>query len=92
MGSVFWSVFGSVLGPIIGGFIELLPPKQAWRRCSLVQLSLGFTVQALHFLFVPETRATVIVDRAAKRRRKMGLDPNVYGPGEMRPLCVRFTW
>jgi hypothetical protein len=41
-------------------------------------------VQALHFFLVPETRATVLLDREAKRRRKTGEDPNVYGPNELK--------
>ncbi|KAI1117157.1 major facilitator superfamily domain-containing protein [Nemania sp. NC0429] len=83
---VFSSVFGSVLGPIVGGFIQLLPRKEVWRWCAWVQLSLGVVVQKLHFFTVPETRATMIVDRVAKSRRQTGSNPDVYGPGEMRPL------
>lgn len=39
--------------------------------------------QAIHF-FMPESRATIILDREAKRRRKTGEDPNVYGPNELK--------
>ncbi|KAI1422050.1 major facilitator superfamily domain-containing protein [Xylaria sp. FL1777] len=88
---VFSSVFGSILGPIIGGFVELLPPNQVWRWCTWIQLIFGGTVQLLHLLTVPETRTTVMMDKIAKRRRKSGVDPNVYGPGEMEPFWKRFT-
>ncbi|KAI1151573.1 major facilitator superfamily domain-containing protein [Nemania diffusa] len=89
---VFSSVFGSILGPIIGGFVELLPPKDAWRWCTWIQLIFGASVQLLHFLTVPETRTTILVDKAAKKRREAGMDANVYGPGEMHPFRDRFTY
>ena len=54
-------------------------PLQFW-----IQLIFGGFVQALHFFCVPETRATVLLDREAKRRRKTGEDPNVYGPNELK--------
>lgn len=43
----------------------------------------------IHFLFVPETRGSVLLDREAKRRRKAG-EVNVYGPGEVKEK--RFNW
>ena len=33
---------------------------------------------------MPESRATILMDREAKRRRKSGEDPNVYGPNEVK--------
>lgn len=44
--------------------------------------SFGFSVQALHFFSVPETRSTILLDREAKKRRKAG-QPNIYGPNEI---------
>lgn len=34
--------------------------------------------------FMPESRSTILMDREAKRRRKTGEDPNVYGPNELK--------
>lgn len=33
---------------------------------------------------MPESRSTILIDREAKRRRKTGEDPNVYGPNELK--------
>lgn len=33
---------------------------------------------------MPESRSTILMDREAKRRRKTGEDPNVYGPNELK--------
>lgn len=38
-------------------------------------------MQLIHFFVVPETRATIILDREAKKRRLNGED--VYGPNEL---------
>ncbi|KAI0414430.1 major facilitator superfamily domain-containing protein [Xylaria grammica] len=89
---VFSSVGGSILGPIIGGFVEILPPSQAWRWCTWIQLIFGVSVQLLHLFTVPETRTTIMMDRIAKRRREAGEDMNIYGPGEMHPFRQRFTF
>lgn len=35
-------------------------------------------------LFMPESRSTIILDKEAKRRRKTGEDPNIYGPNELK--------
>ncbi|KAI1312041.1 MFS general substrate transporter [Xylaria venustula] len=83
---IFSSVFGSVLGPIIGGFVELLPPHKIWRWCAWIQIVFGFAVQLLHLFTVPETRINVVMDSIARERRKTGIDPNIYGPGELTRL------
>lgn len=88
---VFSSVFGSVLGPIVGGFVEILPPSQAWRWCTWIQLIFGGTLQLVHLFTVPETRTTIMMDKIAKKRRANGVDPNIYGPGEMVPFRQRFS-
>ncbi|KAI0802405.1 major facilitator superfamily domain-containing protein [Xylaria sp. FL0064] len=88
---IFSSVFGSILGPIIGGFLELLPSSQVWRWCTWIQLIVGGIVQLLHLCTVPETRATVMMNNIAKRRRASLVDPYIYGPGEMLPFCRRLT-
>ncbi|KAK5149324.1 hypothetical protein LTR04_007199 [Oleoguttula sp. CCFEE 6159] len=78
------SVAGSVVGPIAGSFVH--------ERYSLIwvfwlQLLVGVFVQIVHF-FVPETRVSVLIDREARRRRKLG--ENVWGPGELAQTKITF--
>lgn len=77
---VFSSVGGSVVGPIAGGYMTTYLP---WYWNFWVQLILGGVVQAAHLFCVPETRATLLIGREAKNRRKNG-QPNVYGPDEIK--------
>ena len=77
---VFSSVGGSVVGPLLGAPIEKF---LSWRWNFWIQLILGVAVQVIHAVFVPETRATILVDKEAKRRRKAG-ESNVYGPNELK--------
>jgi MFS family permease len=86
---VFSSVGGSVFGPIIGGFIE--GSYLSWRWTIWVQLIFGGFVQILHFICVPETRSTIMMDRIAKKRCKSGQAPNLYGPNELVPFRERFS-
>lgn len=85
---VFSSVAGSVIGPVVGGFCEAY---QEWRWCIWIQLIFGLFVQALHFLLVPETRTTIMMDRIAKEMRKSGEHPNIYGPNEVKSFRERFS-
>ncbi|OQE34659.1 hypothetical protein PENCOP_c016G05480 [Penicillium coprophilum] len=84
---VFSSVGGSVLGPVVGGFVEAFLP---WRWNIWIQLIFGGFVQVAHFLFVPETRTTVMMDRIAKDMRKSGENPHIYGPTEGVSFRQRF--
>ncbi|KAJ5973093.1 Major facilitator superfamily domain general substrate transporter [Penicillium vulpinum] len=84
---VFSSVGGSVLGPVVGGFVEAFLP---WRWNIWIQLIFGGFVQIAHFLLVPETRTTVMMDRIAKKMRKSGENPNIYGPTEGVSFRQRF--
>ncbi|KAI9846800.1 MAG: hypothetical protein M1837_003649 [Sclerophora amabilis] len=77
---VLSSVGGSALGPIIGAFVQNFLP---WNWNFWVQLIFGAAVQAAHFILVPETRSTIILDREAKKRRKAG-EAEVYGPNELK--------
>jgi MFS family permease len=85
---VFSSVGGSVLGPVVGGFVE---EYCAWRWNIWIQLIFGGAVQLLHFLTVPETRTTIMMDNIAKKRRKSGECPNLYGPDELVSFRDRFS-
>jgi len=77
---VLSSVGGTTIGPIFGGLIQYYLP---WQWKFWIQLIFGGVTQLAHLLFVSETRATILVDREAKRRRKTGEDRNVYGPNEL---------
>ncbi|KAI9373855.1 major facilitator superfamily domain-containing protein [Aspergillus egyptiacus] len=85
---VFSSVAGSVIGPVVGGFVEA---NLAWRWNIWIQLIFGGFVQLAHFLLVPETRTTILMDRIAKKMRKSGENPNIYGPNELVPYRERFS-
>ena len=85
---VFSSVGGSILGPVVGGFTEKFLD---WRWSIWVQLILGGAVQIIHFVTVPETRTTVMMDKIAKKRRKTGVQANIYGPNEMVTFRERFN-
>ncbi|KAJ5566686.1 uncharacterized protein N7459_010068 [Penicillium hispanicum] len=78
---VLSSVGGTTIGPVFGGMIQ---QWLDWRWNFWIQLIFGGVTQLAHFLFVSETRATILIDREAKRRRKTGEDPNVYGPNELK--------
>ncbi|CAG7953906.1 unnamed protein product [Penicillium olsonii] len=84
---VFSSVGGSVLGPVVGGFVEAFLP---WRWAIWIQLIFGGFVQILHFVLVPETRTTVMMDRIAKKMRTSGENPQIYGPTEGMSFRERF--
>ena len=85
---VFSSVGGSVLGPIVGAFSERFL-GYAWN--FWIQLIFGLATQAVHFVLVPETRTTCMMDKIAKKIRKSGSDTSVYGPNEMHPLKERLS-
>ncbi|RKF83239.1 putative efflux pump kojT [Golovinomyces cichoracearum] len=84
---VFSSVGGSILGPIVGGFSE---KYLDWRWSIWIQLIFGVFVQLLHWLLVPETRSTIMMDKIAKKRRKMG--ENIWGHNELQPYSKRFSF
>ncbi|EWY99781.1 hypothetical protein FOYG_03729 [Fusarium oxysporum NRRL 32931] len=84
---VFSSVGGSVLGPIVGGFCE---QYLHWRWSIWIQLILGGFVQIVHFLTVPETRSTILMNRIAKKRRTE-TNANFWGPDELVPFRERFS-
>ncbi|KIX01588.1 uncharacterized protein Z518_09314 [Rhinocladiella mackenziei CBS 650.93] len=77
---VLSSVGGAPVGAVVGGFVgQFLPlPWIFW-----MQLCIGGAVQIIHFFLVPETRATILLDREAKKRRKNG-ESNIYGPDELK--------
>ncbi|KAK3170611.1 hypothetical protein OEA41_002692 [Lepraria neglecta] len=83
---VLSSVGGSAVGPLVGAFVERW---LSWHWNFWVQLIFGGVVQVAHFVLVPETRATIIVDREAKKRRKAG-ETNIYGPNELKENRFQF--
>ncbi|KAJ5125748.1 hypothetical protein N7448_005062 [Penicillium atrosanguineum] len=89
---VLSSVGGSVVGAVVGGFVEV---RQPLRWIFWVQLIAGGAVQIMHLFLVPETRATIILDRVAKKRRKAGPGAvNIWGPHEIHgySLSPREIW
>ena len=83
---VLSSVGGSVVGAVVGGFVE---KQRSLPWIFWTQLIAGGAVQLIHALFVPETRATILLDREAKRRRKAG-EADVYGPNEIHGFNLGF--
>lgn len=86
---VLSSVGGTSIGPLIGGFIAGAAQNPLY-WIFWTQLIFGGATQTLHFFLVPETRSTIILDREAKRRRKLAKKEgntegeNIYGPNELR--------
>ncbi|KAL3458926.1 major facilitator superfamily domain-containing protein [Aspergillus heterothallicus] len=78
---VLSSVGGTTIGPFFGGFLQTYAH---WSWVFWTQLIFGGVTQVIHFFMVPETRSTILIDREAKRRRKSGEDPNIYGPNELK--------
>ncbi|CAG8933202.1 unnamed protein product [Penicillium salamii] len=76
---VLSSVGGSTVGPFFGGMIG---QWLDWHWVFWMQLIVGAVTQIIHFFVVPETRASILVDREARRRRKEGID--VWGPNELK--------
>ncbi|KAJ5345726.1 Major facilitator superfamily domain general substrate transporter [Penicillium brevicompactum] len=85
---VLSSCIGTSIGGVIGGPIARF---LTWRWFFWIQLIFGGVTQAIIF-FMPESRSTIIMDKEAKRRRKTGEDPNIYGPNELKTppivLCL----
>ncbi|KAL4862153.1 hypothetical protein BDV12DRAFT_179186 [Aspergillus spectabilis] len=85
---VLSSVGGTTIGPLFGGMME---QWLHWRWNFWIQLIFGGVTQILHFFLVCETRSTILLDKEAKRRRKSGEDPNVYGPNELKTPRLEFS-
>ena len=86
---VFSSCAGSVIAPIFGGFIE---QYLAWQWIFWISLIFGGVAQFIH-AWVPETRASVLLDRHAKKLRRENPDCNIWGPDEVRgTFWQRTSW
>ncbi|KAH7406827.1 major facilitator superfamily domain-containing protein [Phaeosphaeria sp. MPI-PUGE-AT-0046c] len=83
-----FSCLGAILGGIAGGPIQQYLPS--WQYNFWVQLALGGTTQLIHLFVAKETRATILLDRFAKKQRELGI-ANVYGPNEVQCLKERFS-
>ncbi|KAJ5779274.1 hypothetical protein N7457_006994 [Penicillium paradoxum] len=77
---VLSSCIGTSIGGVIGGPIARFLD---WQWFFWIQLIFGGVTQIIIF-FMPESRSTIIMDKEAKRRRKTGEDPNIYGPNELK--------
>ncbi|KAJ5205835.1 Major facilitator superfamily domain general substrate transporter [Penicillium cf. griseofulvum] len=77
---VLSSCLGTSIGGVIGGPIARFLD---WQWFFWIQLIFGGVTQIIIF-FMPESRSTIIMDKEAKRRRKTGEDPNIYGPNELK--------
>lgn len=77
---VLSSVGGTSIGPVVGGFLQQYAP---YNWIFWTQLIFGGAVQIIHLFTVPESRATILLDREAKKRRKAG-ETHLYGPNEMK--------
>ncbi|CAG7946315.1 unnamed protein product [Penicillium nalgiovense] len=77
---VLSSCIGTSIGGVIGGPIARFLD---WQWFFWIQLIFGAVTQFIIF-FMPESRSTIIMDHEAKRRRKTGEDPNIYGPNELK--------
>lgn len=76
---VLVSCFGVSGGAFIGGFVGQKHVPLIWN--FWVQLCFNGLTQLLHFFLVPESRATILLDREARRRRRAG-EKNIWGPNE----------
>jgi len=76
---VLSSVGGSIIGPIMGGYVQTYLP---WQWAIWFQLIVGGVVQILHYVLVPETRATVRLNAHAAELREKGVSLTSYGPTE----------
>lgn len=83
---VLSSVGGSAFGPIFGSLIQT---HANWRWLFWVQLIVGVAAQMLHFVLVPETRTTIVLDQVAEKRRKAG-ETMLYGPTEIHSKRIPF--
>lgn len=81
----YLSNYSLVIGGMAGGSFEQYLP---WRWNFWLQLSLGLTVQIIHFIFVPETRSTVMLNRRAKQMRQDNVRCILRGPTEDK----KFNW
>jgi MFS family permease len=84
-----WSCLGAVIGGICGGPVQ---QYLTFRWNFYIQLMFSVTTQVIHFLIAKETRATVMLDKEAKQRRKAGTQ-EIYGPNEVKgKFWKRFSW
>ena len=67
-------------GGVVGGPVERF---LEWRWNFWIQLIFNAGAMCI-FFFMPESRSTIMLDKEAKRRRKTGEDPNIYGPNELK--------
>jgi hypothetical protein len=79
--SALMTVRSPANSPIFGGFLGQYAALQ-WNFWT--QLIFGVATQVVHAVLVPETRTTIMLDNEARRRRKSGEEPNVYGPNEIK--------
>ena len=69
--------------PLVRMLTRVSQSVLGWQWFFWIQLIFGGATQLIIF-FMPESRSTILIDKEAKRRRKTGEDPNVYGPNELK--------
>ncbi|EMC98370.1 hypothetical protein BAUCODRAFT_121245 [Baudoinia panamericana UAMH 10762] len=86
---VLGSVASAVITPIAGGAITQYLP---WQWVFWISLIFGALTQALQLFLIPETRASILVTREAKRLRNEGTI--VYSQDEIKgeTLWKRLDW
>ncbi|KAF1994639.1 MFS general substrate transporter [Amniculicola lignicola CBS 123094] len=83
-----WSCLGAVVGGICGGPIQ---QYLSWRWNFWIQLAFSCTTQTIHFFIAKESRATILLDREAKRQRKVDPNRNIWGPNEVKTRKERWN-
>ncbi|PPJ50340.1 hypothetical protein CBER1_05899 [Cercospora berteroae] len=85
----FGSVLGSIIPPIVGGTVV---ERYSGLACIWIAVAIGCFTQVVH-ICLPETRPEILLDKEAKKRRKMDPNETVMGPMEAQgSFWQRLSW